>query len=167
MKKKLQLLLIAFVLFLCACGNGENEHEHQDQQQEDHSGHTLPNGDLQEETASIEVLPSFLADKPKEMQMVYEAAGKAADLLDYIPCYCGCGESAGHLSSKNCFVNGIREDGTVVWDDHGTRCLVCMEIAVQSIKMQQEGKSLPEIRETIDNTYQEGYAAPTNTPMPS
>jgi hypothetical protein len=161
MKNKLVLLFLALTLILSACSSGENEHK------DDHSEHTLPNGDLQEETASVEVLPNFLKDKPEEMQMVYAAAGKATDVLEWIPCYCGCGESAGHLNNKNCFVNKINEDGTVVWDDHGTRCLVCMEIAVESIKMKQEGKSLKEIRETIDNKYNEGYAAPTNTPMPS
>lgn len=161
MKNKLLLLVLSTVLALSACSKGEHE-EH-----EDHSQHSLPNGDVQEETASVEILPSFLGGKPEEMQMVYAAAGKAADLLDWIPCYCGCGESAGHISSKNCFVNEIREDGTVVWDDHGTRCLVCMEIAVESIKMQLEGKSINEIREAVDNAYKNGYAAPTETPMPS
>lgn len=163
MKNKLVLLFLSITLILSACSSGEKEQEDHDE----HAQHSLPNGDLQEETASVEILPSFLEDKPEEMRMVYAAAGKAADVLEWIPCYCGCGESAGHLNNKNCFVNKINEDGTVVWDDHGTRCLVCMEIAVESIKMKQEGKSLKEIRETIDNTYNEGYAAPTNTPMPS
>jgi hypothetical protein len=31
----------------------------------------------------------------------------------------------------------------------------------------QEGKSLKEIRTIIDETYKEGYAKPTDTPMPS
>ena len=165
MNKKILVLFLAAILVLSACSN-KNDSENDD----GHDGHAqtqLPNGDLQEETASVNVLPDFLSDKPEEMQMVYAAAGKASELLEWIPCYCGCGESAGHLSSKNCFVNEIREDGTVVWDDHGTRCLVCMEIAVESIKMQQEGKSVKEIREAIDSKYNEGYAAPTNTPMPS
>ncbi|MCZ2260345.1 PCYCGC motif-containing (lipo)protein [Sporosarcina sp. G11-34] len=30
-----------------------------------------------------------------------------------------------------------------------------------------EGDSLKEIRDVIDETYKEGYAEPTNTPMPS
>jgi len=165
MKKTWFLLILTAMLVLSACSDKKEVDAN-----ETHDGHAhgeLENGDIQEETASVDEMPSFLSDKPKEMQMVYAAAGKAADLLDWIPCYCGCGESAGHLSNKNCFVHDIKEDGTVVWDDHGTRCLVCMEIAIESIKMQQEGKSLKEIRETIDKTYNEGYAAPTNTPMPS
>lgn len=66
----------------------------------------------------------------------------------------------------NCFVKKINEDGSVVWDDHGTRCGVCLEIAAESMKMKQEGKSIKEIRNYIDEKYKEGYAKPTKTPMP-
>ena len=83
-----------------------------------------------------------------------------------MPCYCGCGESAGHKSNLNCFIQEKREDGSIVWDDHGTRCLVCLEIAVQSAQLHKEGKSLKEIRQFIDDTYKEGYAKPTPTDMP-
>ncbi len=166
MKKRLMFMMFAALLVLSACGQkGHMDHEehdlaHGEQRQ-------LPNGDLQEMTASANVLPSFLDDKPEDMRLVYQVAGTATDILDYMPCYCGCGESAGHGSNTNCFIDEIREDGSVVWDDHGTRCLVCLEIAVQSVQMTQEGKSLKEIREFIDETYNEGYAAPTDTPMPA
>lgn len=127
----------------------------------------LPNGDLQETTASAAMLPSFLDDKPEDMRMIYQAAGSASDILEWIPCYCGCGESAGHNSNLNCFVSEVREDGAIVWDDHGTRCPVFLEIAVESINMAQDGKSLKEIRNHIDETYNEGFAEPTPTPMPA
>jgi hypothetical protein len=42
-----------------------------------------------------------------------------------------------------------------------------MEIAVESAKMKKEGKSDKEIRTYIDNTYKNGYATPTDTPMPA
>ena len=107
----------------------------------------VPNGDLQEVTASADILPSFLDDKPEDMRLVYQVAGTATDIIEWMPCYCGCGESAGHGSNLNCFIDEIREDGSVVWDDHGTRCQVCLDIAVQSVMMTQDGKSLKEIRE--------------------
>ncbi|WP_153733376.1 PCYCGC motif-containing (lipo)protein [Sporosarcina obsidiansis] len=172
MKKKLLAGLAALTLALAACGNGATEKpvdsDHQDAEAE--AGHVehLANGDLQEVTASANVLPSFLDGKPEDMRLVYQVAGKATDILQYMPCYCGCGESAGHESNMNCFIDEVREDGSIVWDDHGTRCQVCLEIAVKSVQMKQDGKSLKEIRDAIDTEYGNGnYAKPTDTPMPA
>lgn len=157
--KKLYLILPIFVLLLVACkeNSAENESIH------DHMQHNPLSGDLQELTASGE-LPSFLDSQQEEVVMVYQLALQYADVLDWIPCYCGCGETAAHRSNLNCFIKERNEDGSVVWDDHGTRCLVCLEIALQSAKLSKEGKSIEEIRTIIDETYQEGYEAPTPTP---
>lgn len=156
------LVFFAFLALvaLSACGKTDQGLQVGEQEQ-------LPNGDLQEVTASIDVLPSFLDDKPEDMRLVYQVAGQATDIIEWMPCYCGCGESAGHGSNKNCFIDEIREDGTVVWDDHSTRCQVCLDTAVESVMMTQEGKSLKEIRNIIDETYDKGFAEPTDTPMPS
>ncbi|MFD1955281.1 PCYCGC motif-containing (lipo)protein [Paenibacillus thailandensis] len=150
-------LAIAMIsLLMTGCG----------EQQKAYENHSHATGDIQETTASIEVLPTFLDGLHDNIGKVYAIAGQNAELLDWIPCYCGCGESAGHLSNKNCFIKAVHDDGSVVWDDHGTRCGVCMEIAIQAAKMKEEGKSVKEIRTLIDAAYKEGYAAPTKTPMP-
>lgn len=132
-----------------------------------HEQHQLPNGDTQEKTASKDTLPKFLDKQPLQIRQVYQIAAEYAELLQWIPCYCGCGESAGHESNKNCFVDKIEEDGSVIWDDHGTRCNTCLQIAVESAAMKKEGKTDKQIREWIDDKYKTGYAAPTKTPMPS
>jgi len=125
------------------------------------------NGDLQETTASLDVLPSFLDALPNKILLAYKTAAAVHGTLEWIPCYCGCGGSAGHLNNLNCFIKEIHEDGSVVWDDHGTRCDVCMETAFQTALMLQEGKTAQEIRAVIDDTYRTGYAKPTPTPMPT
>lgn len=124
-----------------------------------------PNGDLWETTASRDELPTFLNEYSENIQIIYQAAGKSMELLQWIPCYCGCGDHAGHRSSLNCFVKQVNQNGSVVWDDHGTRCNVCLEIAAEAIKMKQDGKTVKEIRQYIDEKYKEGYANPTDTPM--
>jgi hypothetical protein len=156
MKYKGMIVLLLLTLIISACSSNK-EQSHQE-----HSS----NGDLQEKTASADVLPTFLKGQSEEVRLVYQAAGKSIELLQWIPCYCGCAESAGHKSNMNCFVKKINKDGSVVWDDHGTRCGVCLQIAAESIKMKQEGKSIKEIRYYIDEKYKEGYAKPTKTPMP-
>ncbi|WP_424768945.1 PCYCGC motif-containing (lipo)protein [Paenibacillus sp. sgz302251] len=156
MKTKILALFLAAALTLSACGaNKEDSHE-------SHS-----HGDLQEKTASVDVMPDFLDSQNDKIRLVYQIAGQAADLLHWMPCYCGCGESAGHQSNLNCFIKEINEDGSVVWDDHGTRCGVCLDIAVTAAKLKSEGKSDKEIRNYIDETYKEGYADSTDTPMPA
>ena len=144
---------------LVGCGETKETHDH------DRAYHS-ENGDLRETTASIEVLPAFLDDQEPFIRGAYIVASQHTDILDWIPCYCGCGEIAGHQSNKNCFIHEVKEDGSVVWDDHGTRCGVCMQIAVESAEMKKDGMSLKEIREAIDHKYGEGYGNPTPTPMP-
>lgn len=158
------LVVIISLLLLTACSS-KSEEGHEHLAVGDHK--QLPNGDLQEVTASASELPNFLRNQSEDLQLVYEVAAQAEGVLAWMPCYCGCGESAGHGNNFNCFVKEIREDGAVVWDDHGTRCLACVETAITSIQLKQEGKSLKEIRDVIDEQYKEGYAEPTDTPMPA
>lgn len=182
--KKIIPLFVSVILLLAACGNAAKDehteeehanHEHAgvsktaneaaSETSADHANHT--SSDLQEITASADILPSFLDGQNEDIRLVYQVAGKATDILQWIPCYCGCGETVGHRSNLNCFIAETREDGSIVWDDHGTRCLVCLEIAVESVQMAQQGKSIKEIRNAIDSKYKEGYAAPTPTDMPA
>lgn len=168
--KKITYLLVASLLFLSACGadkNNAKQSEESEQQSASHEGHDHASGDIQEETAGADVLPSFLDNQNENIRLVYQIAGQTTDILEWIPCYCGCGESVGHKSNLNCFIQEKREDGTIVWDDHGTRCIACLEIALQSAQMHKDGKSLKEIRNAIDEAYKEGYAEPTPTKMPA
>lgn len=157
-------------LVLTSCGNqaatpSEN-HSSQPNQTKNTMKH-LPNGDLQELTASKDILPTFLSTQSKEINQIYQIVANNTDTLQYIPCYCGCADSANHKSNVNCFINEHKPDGSIVWDDHGTRCDVCVNIAIQSAVWKKEGKSVTEIRKNIDTQYGNGqYAKPTPTPMP-
>jgi hypothetical protein len=158
--KKLTMSIIGLsLLAVTACGK--------DQASTPEHSHHAPNGDLREITVSAEKLPSFLDTQQNAVQVAYQVAGTLSDTLQWIPCYCGCGDSAGHKSNLNCFINEVREDGSVEWDDHGTRCGVCVQIAMISAQMKQDGKTNLEIRNYIDTKYGSGYANPTDTPMPT
>ncbi|WP_456274940.1 PCYCGC motif-containing (lipo)protein [Bacillus sp. AK031] len=157
--------LTALLLFITGCSSAA-ENSNNSSEEHNHEHEQLANGDIREETAGVDQLPSFLDEKDENIKLVYSSAAQHTELLEYIPCYCGCGESAGHMNNLNCFVHKI-EDGKVTWDDHGTRCLACLEIAAESIVMYEKGSSIKEIRNYIDETYKEGYAKPTPTPMPS
>lgn len=159
-------LPIAFLTAALLTGCASTDNANSVAEGHDHTQHA-PNGDLQEKTASADILPSFLDNQDPVIIESYKIAGANRELLKSIPCFCGCGESAGHLHNGNCFIKEELEDGSIVWDDHGTRCGVCMEIAVISSKLKEAGKTPLEIREYIDSAYKEGYGKPTPTPMPS
>ncbi len=153
-------MVLVLSIFLSGCGN-EEEHS-----TENHAKQVHVAGDIREETAAKEQLPTFLNEFQPQIQAVYANVPEHHDLLQYIPCYCGCGESVNHKSNLECFIHEMKPDGTMVWDSHGTTCNACLAIATESMSMHNDGKSYKEIRDTIDQKYKEGFAKPTDTPMP-
>lgn len=134
--------------------------------QEEHQNHTEQQsiGDIREETSGKEQKPKFLANKTEDLQSLYLAVAQHQELLEYIPCYCGCGESVNHKNNYDCFIYENKPSGAVVWDDHATKCGVCLKIANEAINDFTQGKSVKEIRHIIDEKYKNGYAKPTPTP---
>jgi hypothetical protein len=147
--------LFIFILMGCQAEVKENPSHHE-------SSH----GDIQETTNGATTLPSFVKGLDPQVGQVYQLTAQNHQLLQSIPCYCGCGESVGHQSSLDCFVKEIKKSGQVTWDSHGTTCGTCLEIAAESVYLQKQGKNLKDIRRYIDDKYNEGYAKPTPTPMP-
>lgn len=158
MKKIMMIGFFTFSLLVSGCSSSDHESSEPDQEVDQ-----MMIGDVREETSSAEVLPHFLEGKPEDMQMIYRAVATHQELLEQIPCYCGCGDSVGHKDNYDCFIHDNKEDGRVVWDDHGTKCLVCLEIAAKSVTDYMGGKSVKDIRNEIDEKYKEGYANPTPT----
>ena len=70
-----------------------------------------PNGDL----AKV-IWPSFVTDAAPEVKTLYEFQITHGELMRYMPCYCGCGKSAGHKSNRDCYVDKVNADGSVVLD---------------------------------------------------
>ena len=70
-------------------------------------------------TAAIQ-LPTFVytPTAPKNAVTAYKFALEHPELLSKVPCYCGCGEEAGHKSNLDCFVK-TRSGSDVTFDDHG------------------------------------------------
>ncbi|WP_064091355.1 PCYCGC motif-containing (lipo)protein [Rossellomorea aquimaris] len=161
MKKRVKLFASNIVILIMVLGGCASQ-----QEESIHEKHETMGGDIQEETHSVEDLPNFLNDKDENMQLIYTSAAKSEELLKYIPCYCGCGDSAGHENNLNCFVHEIKDE-KIVWDDHGTKCQVCIDIAAEAIVKYNKGQAIKDIRDDIDAKYKEGYAKPTPTPMPS
>lgn len=53
-----------------------------------------------------------------EVQEAYRFAVAHPDVLQFIPCYCGC-VNQGHRSNGDCYIREVRADGSVVLDPMG------------------------------------------------
>jgi hypothetical protein len=71
-----------------------------------------PNGDL----AKV-VWPKFVTEAGPEVKRLYEFQVTHGELMRYMPCFCGCGDFAGHRSNRDCYVRRVNRDGSVVFDD--------------------------------------------------
>jgi hypothetical protein len=90
----------------------------------------------------------------------YTYATKHPDVLEQIPCYCGCGGHSGHRFLRDCF---IQDDRT--YDEHARYCDVCIGEAIKVQNYLAQGKTLKEARTLIDNEYGPKYAdGRTSTP---
>ena len=105
----------------------------------------------------------------RPMEVLKDAHMFTADhpeVASYVPCYCGCG-SSGHKNNADCFVRGRDPEGRVTeWEPHGVSCAVCIDIAVDSMKMRNSGASVMAIRKKVQGDYRPRFST-SETPTPA
>lgn len=108
--KKLLVLLVASTLLVSGCGQSvDNENSHQHESIEPVLKYEIGSNDWSQ----------LEAYKPDPMTMeAYEFAVSHPEVLDYMPCYCGCYEEDGHVSNTHCFVDRV-EDNVAILDNMG------------------------------------------------
>lgn len=110
----------------------------------------------------------YMPARPMEvLQDAHVFAADHPDVASYVPCYCGCG-SAGHKNNADCFVKGRDAEGRVTeWEPHGVSCAVCIDIAVDSMRMRNSGASVMAIRKKVQGDYRPRFPqSETPTPAP-
>jgi len=119
--------------------------------------------------ADLPLLPDNLGYSPRPaayVRTVYAFASRHADVLRYVPCFCGC-ERMGHRSNDSCFVARRSGSGQVVeWEPHGVICEICLDVAHEAMQLHNTGASVDQIRAEIDRKWTLQGASQTNTPMP-
>jgi hypothetical protein len=83
----------------------------------------------------------------------------------WMPCYCGCGEHSGHKNARDCFVKATSSSGNIQFDDHGSTCDVCIDIALRAREMTVADQPLSEIRAAVDEEFSD-IGPGTDTPLP-
>ena len=111
----------------------------------------------------LDIPPAYAPRPPEVIRAAYAFAAEHPEVLSYVPCFCGC-EAAGHKGNHDCFVRERAANGDVIsWDEHGVECTICIDVATRARVLHAEGKSVADIRATIEKD----YAKATNkTPTP-
>ena len=106
-----------------------------------------------------------MAPRPADLiTEVYEFAGRRPDVLEFVPCFCGC-ESAGHRANAHCFVQSRNADGSVAaWEPHGLGCAVCIDVARDSMQLTASGATVDDVRNAIEDKYAPRFPRMTPTP---
>jgi hypothetical protein len=117
----------------------------------------------------LPALPDIGYEPPMPMllvRQVYEFAARHPEVLQYVPCYCGC-ERVGHTGNHSCFVKSRAANGRITeWDLHGIGCAICLDIGRKAMTMFNAGMSVTAIRAKIEKDYGTRYRSHTPTPQP-
>ena len=84
--------------------------------------------------------PSLFTDE--KTRAAYQTAKDIPEVLEQLPCFCGCLKNFGHKNNLFCFK-----------DQHGSACDICQDIALDARKLHDEGKSIAQIQENITAKY--------------
>ena len=90
---------------------------------------------------SADVLsPTLFNDE--RTRAAYQVAKDIPEVLEQLPCFCGCMTSFGHKNNLFCFK-----------DQHGSGCTLCQDIALDARKMHDDGMPIAKIQENIKAKY--------------
>jgi len=86
---------------------------------------------------SADVLsPASFTDE--KTRAAYQVAKDIPEVLEQLPCFCGCMTSFGHKNNLFCFK-----------DRHGEGCTMCQDIALEARKLHDQGLSIAAIQDNI------------------
>ena len=111
--------------------------------------------------APLDQMPPDVQNAPVAVTQAYQFAAANSEVMIGIPCYCGCG-AMGHTSSYSCYVSGVETDGKIDYDTHALGCSICVDITQDTMRLLKQGKSVPEIKAYVDQTY--AQYGPSNMP---
>lgn len=109
----------------------------------------------------LDQMPMEVQSAPVAVQEAYQFNTANPDIMQDIPCYCGCGD-IGHTSNYDCYVSNIDDKNNITFDNHALGCSICVDITQDVMRMLRDGKSPQDARVYIDATYSK--YGPSNIP---
>ena len=101
--------------------------------------------------APLDEMPQAVRDGPRSVRESYRFAIANPEVLQQLPCYCGCG-GTGHTSNYSCYAN-TAPDGALQFEGHALGCSICVDITLDAVRMLEEGRDMSEIRAYVDAEY--------------
>ena len=83
--------------------------------------------------------PEMFTGRTRE---AYQAAKDVPEVLEQLPCYCGCRHTFDHKNNLFCFK-----------DQHASACTICENTALEGRKMHDEGVPIERIKKVIQEKY--------------
>jgi hypothetical protein len=102
--------------------------------------------------APMSMMPDDVKSAAAVTQQAYQFAVANPDVMQHIPCYCGCG-AMGHTSNYSCYVTSVDAKGNVNFDSHALGCSICVDITQDAMRLLRQGKNAAEIKAYVDKTY--------------
>jgi Protein of unknown function with PCYCGC motif len=102
--------------------------------------------------APLTAMPAEVQQAPVAVQQAYQFAVANPEILNQIPCYCGCG-AMGHTSNYSCYVADDFAEGEVVYENHALGCSICVDITQDTMRLLDQGKEVSEIFAYVESSY--------------
>jgi hypothetical protein len=112
----------------------------------------VPAGGHELHMAPLSDMPDEVKSAPVVTQQAYQFAFANPEIVQQIPCNCGCG-AMGHTSNYSCYVQRADDKGNVVYDPHALGCSICVDITQDTMRLLREGRSPQDIKAYVDKTY--------------
>ncbi|HRJ59135.1 MAG TPA: PCYCGC motif-containing (lipo)protein [Anaerolineales bacterium] len=109
----------------------------------------------------LDQMPMDVQSAPVAVQEAYQFNTANPNIMQDIPCYCGCGD-IGHTSNYDCYVSDVDANGNITFDNHALGCSICVDITQDVMRMLNDGKSPQDARAYVDATYSK--YGPSNIP---
>lgn len=119
-----------------------------------------PQGDARTEAWAVRPAYTHVSTRTEE---AYHFALNHPEVLEWMPCYCGCG-GMGHGSNLDCYFEP-QGNGSLVFEEHASYCEICVDITLRAKQFAGRGASLATMRAAIDAEFGPGGDG-TDTPYP-
>lgn len=100
----------------------------------------------------LDQMPTDVQSAPVAVQEAYQFNASNPDIMQDIPCYCGCGD-IGHTSNYDCYISEVDASGKITFDNHALGCSICVDITQDVMRMLRDGKTPQDARAYVDATY--------------
>lgn len=115
------------------------------------------------------IWPAFMVAMGPQVKDAYLYAATHPEVLQYIPCYCGCGAAThggGHSDNERCYVVERAANGWMILEPHGSQCGTCVGITLDTKALLARGMTLRGTRAEIDRKWASaGPGTPTKLPQ--